>query len=319
MTPQQEAEKKVRRVLLDPDCRAALKTFGIDVELAGQGREAHARQAKPTVVVLCPTYRAPEPRMTDALTQMIHYTREQNAAIVYSSPPIQASVVHWSRNWLMSEQLKSGKPWTHGLYIDDDIVPEPDALVRLLSHKKDIIAGLCTRRNDPPVPNIRFYDKDKGVTEQIWEWPEGQLFEVDSVGTGFMLVSQHAMEQVAQAYFDCLYEKEFYGLAGAQFDKIRDIRLKKFDQDKICYWFRFLPTPNFDIEMGEDITFCFLATRYCGMKIYVDGAVTPGHLGAYPFSIRDFLPYRDMCIERAKKEGKYKTQARIEAEIQLVG
>lgn len=315
MTPQQEWDKKVRRILQDPDGRDALKRFGIDVELHDPSKE----EAKPTVVLLCPTYRNPEPQTRDALAKMVQHTNQSGKAIIYGGPPVQASVVHWSRNWLMGEQLKSGKPWTHALYCDDDMVPHEESVLRLLSHKKDIIAGHCTRRNDPPVPNIRFYDKETGDTRQIWEWPEGQVFEVDSVGTGFMLVSKNAMEQVAQVYFDCLYEKEFFGLSGSLLDNLRDARLKKFDSDKICYWFRFLPTPKGDIEMGEDVCFCFLATRYCGLKVFVDDSVRPGHIGNYAYSIQDFLPYRDMCIKRAQQAGTYKAQPRLEPEIQVVG
>lgn len=316
MTHEQEWDKKVKRILLDPDGRASLKRFGIDVELVQDKKQ---NIDKPTVVILCPTYRAPEPKMQDGLAKMVSYTREKDFAIVYGGPPIQASVVHWSRNWLISEQLKSGKPWTHVLFIDDDIVVEPDALERLLSHKKDIVAGLCTRRNDPPVPNIRFYDPDNGETRQIWDWPEQQLIEVDAVGTGLMLISQKALELTAQAYFDCEYEKEFYGLSGEKLANIKKARLDQFDKDKVCYWFRFLPTPNHNIEMGEDITFCFLAKRYCDLKVFVDTSVQPQHLGTYGYSIRDFVPFRDMCIEKAKAEGKYKVQPKIEPELEIVG
>lgn len=296
---------KVRHILTHAEGREALKAVGIDVELVSE--DEHKRSSKPIVVVLCPTYRAPEPQMQDALQAAVRFTRENNFATIYCGAPVQASVVHWSRNWLLSEQLKSGKPWTHALYIDDDIVIEPDAIARLLSHKKDIVAGLCTRRNDPPVPNMRFYDSESGDTKQIWEWPENKLIEVDSVGTGLMLLSQYATEQMAQVYFDCLYEQEFFGLSGERLDKLKDARLKEFDKNKTCYWFRFLPTPKGNIEMGEDIGFCFLAKRYAELKTFVDTSIQPGHLGLYPYSVRDFLPYRDMCIERAKLHGQYKT------------
>jgi hypothetical protein len=308
-------EKAAKKLLLKPEGRAALKKFGIDVEVVGQ-KNGHVEE-KATVVVLCPTYRAPEPQMQDALSAMVRHTRE--IATVYGGPPMSSSVVHWSRNGLISEHIKSGKPWTHVLFIDDDIVVEPDALQKLLSHKKDIIAGICTRRQDPPVPNIRYYDREAGASRQIWEWPENQLIEVDAVGTGFMLITQNALEQVAQAYFDCLWEKEFYGLAGEKLERLRAVRLKKFDDEKICYWFRFLPTPAGDIEMGEDVTFCHIAKEYCGIQVYVDTSVQPGHLGPYPFGIKDFLPYKQMCIERAKAEGTYRKQPRIESEIQIVG
>lgn len=308
-------ERKARQLLLDKRGREALKKYGIDVELVKQGPDPE----KPIVAILCPTYRSPEPQMQDALRAMVVHTGEKGIATVYTGPPVQASVVHWSRNWLLSEQIKSGKPWTHVLFIDDDIVVEPDALERLLAHKKDIVAGLCTRRNDPPVPNIRFYDKDTGETRQIWEWPENQLVEVDAAGTGLMLLSRHAVEQVAQVYFDCLWEADFYGFSGEALEKLKVTRLKAFDDKKICYWFRFLPTPKGDIEMGEDVCFCFLARRYCELPSYADTSVQPGHLGSYPFSVRDFLPYRDMCIERAKQEGTYKVQPRLEGELEIVG
>ncbi len=310
-------EKRAQQLLLNPAGREALKKYGIDVELAGEKKK---EADKPVVAILCPTYRNPEAQMRDALGSMVQCCRD-NGVTVYSGAPVQSSVVHWSRNWLLAEQLKSGKPWTHVLFIDDDIVVEPEALLKLLSHKKDIVAGLCTRRNDPPVPNIRFYDKADGTTRQIWEWPENQLIEVDSVGTGLMLLTQHAVEQTAQAYFDCLWEKEFYRLTddNERIKELKTVRLAEFDAQKTCYWFRFLPTPKGNIEAGEDIFFCYMAKTFCDISVYVDTAVQPGHLGPYPYGVKDFLPYRDLCIERAKREGTYTTQPRIEAEIQVQG
>jgi hypothetical protein len=305
-------EKAAKKLLLKPEGRAALKKFGIDVEVVGQ-KNGHVEE-KATVVVLCPTYRAPEPQMQDSLRAMVGATD----AIVYSGPPIQSSVVHWSRNAMFGEQLKSGKPWTHALLIDDDMVPEPGDLNKLLSHKKDIVAGLCTRRSDPPIPTIRYYDDETGAFEQIWEWPENKLVEVGGIGTGFMLVSKHAVEQVAQAYFDCLWEKDFYGVSDEWVNVNRDRRLKHFDETRIAYWFRFAPSLKLAIEQGEDMHFCMMARKYCGIPVFCDTSVQPGHIGQYPFGVKDFLPYRDACIQIAKEKGTYKTQPKIEAEIEIV-
>jgi len=305
MTPQEEWKKKARRLLTDPDGRKALKEYGIDVEVVEQNKPA---EEKPVVVVLCPTYRAPEPQMQDSMTAMVRYTRDNGHATVYGGPPLSSSVIHWSRNGLITEQLRSGKPWTHALLIDDDMVCQPDFLSRLLAHKKDIIAGVCTRRADPPIPNIRLFDPDTGKYNQIWEWEENALIGDHkrlAVGTGFMLVSRHALEQVATAYFECLWEKEFYGLDGERLENLKAKRLELFDKDQTCYWFRFLPSLGDPIEMGEDISFCFMATRYCDIPVYVDTSVQPGHIGSYAFSISDFLPYRDECVLRAKVEGNY--------------
>jgi hypothetical protein len=295
-------EKRARQLLLNPAGRAALKQYGIDVELA---QEKQPDKDKPIVAILSPTYRAPEPQMKDALVKMIDYTRDKDFAIVYTGAPLSASIVHWTRNWMISEQLSSGKPWTHILFIDDDIVVEPDALERLLSHKKDIVAGLCTARQDPPVPNMKTWNSERQEAEKIWDWPEGKLVSGVMVGTGLMLISKHALEQVAQVYFDCLWEQDVYGFSGEKLAAWKAARLKRFDEMKACYWFRVLPSPTGDIEMGEDMNFCYLAKTYAGIETYVDTSVQPGHIGKYPFSIRDFVPHRDECILRAKINGQY--------------
>jgi glycosyltransferase involved in cell wall biosynthesis len=298
-------EKRARQLLLNPAGRAALKQYGIDVEVV---QDKQPDKDRPIVAVLCPTYRAPEPQMKDALLKMLEYTREKDAATVYTAAPLSASIVHWTRNWLISDHINSGKPWTHVLFIDDDIVPEPDALVRLLSHKKDIVAGLCTARQDPPVPNMKTWNKERGEAEKIWDWPEGKLIDGVMAGTGLMLISKHALEQVAQVYFDCLWEQDVYGFSGEKLAAWKAARLKRFDDLKSCYWFRILPTPSGDVEMGEDMNFCYIAKTYCGIETHVDTSVQPGHIGKYPFSIRDFVPHRDECILRAKINGQYQME-----------
>ncbi|MBV9179882.1 MAG: glycosyltransferase family 2 protein [Acidobacteria bacterium] len=303
----QKAEKwrkRAKLLLLSANGRAALKDYGISVE-APEDQKQNPAEQKPIVCILCPTYRAPEPQMQDALGRMVRYTREKDIATVYAGAPLSASVVHWSRNGLITEQLKSGKPWTHILFVDDDIVVEEDHLEKLLSHKKDIVAGLCTRRTDPPIPNIRHFNEETGDFGQIWEWPEGQLLEVGGVGTGLMLITQHALEQVAQSYFDCLWEKEFYGISSERAEEIKTARLKAFDEQKLCYWFRFLPAFKSSIEYGEDVGFCMVAKRYAGISSYCDTSIQPGHIGHYSYSIRDFEPYREQSILKAKVHGQY--------------
>lgn len=299
MSVNKEWQKKVKRILMDPDGRAALKEFGIDVEISDE-----KKAEGPTVVIMVPTYRAPEPQMSDSLRAMLLKAREAGVT-VYSGPPIQASVVHWSRNRLITEQLQSGKPWTHALLCDDDMVVPEDALTKLLSHNKDIIGGICTRRNDPPIPTIRHYEPETEVFEQIWEWPLGQTFEVGGIGTGFLLVTRHAFEQVAQAYFDCLWERDYYGVGPEWIEREQAKRLKTFDEGKTAFWFRFLPSRNLGIEMGEDMSFCLIAKKYCGLSIWCDSSVQPGHLGNYDYGVKDFLPYQKMIIEEAKKTGRY--------------
>jgi len=304
MKPQDEWQKKVRRILMDPDGRAALKQYGIDVEITDEEKE----KEKPIVAILCPTYRAPEPVMQDSLRAMVLYSRERGIT-VYSGAPIQTSVVHWSRNFIVADQIKSGKPWTHVLMVDDDMKIPEDALVKLLAHQKDIIGGICTRRTDPPRPTISHYNDEKQVFEPIWEWPDNETFEVGGIGAAFLLVSRNALEQIAQAYFDCLWEKDFYKVSDEWVERVRAQRLQYFDKEKMAFWFRFLPSESLAIEQGEDMSFCLVARKYCGLSIWVDTSVQPGHLGTYDFGVKDFIPYRHEVIERAKRDGTYKPKA----------
>lgn len=303
MTPD-NWQKMARKLLMKPEGRAALKTLGIDVELVG---DKSPEAEKPTVVILMPSYRSPEPETLDAVKRMIRYTNESGKAHAYTGDTFQAGVVHWTRNWHLTKHLQSGHPWTHALLVDDDMTPEPDHLLKLLAHGKDIVSGLCTRRVLPAIPAIRSFDPSTESYDQIWEWPDNQLFDTGgSAGAAFLLVSKGAFEQVATAYFECLWERDYYGVTDEWVEREKARRLDYFDKTANCYWFRFLPSKAKAIEMGEDTSFCHIARKYCGIQIYCDSSVQPGHIGKYPFGVKDFIPHQRACIEEAKQAGTYK-------------
>lgn len=306
-------EKNAKEMLRSEKGRAALgKILGCEIIPPSEEKQ----EDKPIVAVLVPCYDHPDPKMTDAFQQL--GKASQGHCHMFAGPPVSSSVIHWSRNWLIAELIKSQKPWTHVLFMDDDIVPAPDSLIKMLSHKKDIVAGLCTRRTDPPIPNIRAYIEETGEYREMWTWPEG-LCEVGAAGTGMMLISRHALEQVAEVYFRCMYEREVFGMSDERAEKVSEERLKLFDENANAYWFRFLPCLKGSYEMGEDVSFCFVAKRYAKLEVYCDTTVQPGHVGDYVYSIPDFLPYREACIRQAIAEGKYKPTPQHEREIEIVG
>ena len=259
--------------------REALERL-LGVEIRNKPEESKPDEL-PIVACLVPCYHHPDPRMQDAFIKL--QRASAGHCHMFPGPPVSMSVIHWARNLLIAELLKTQRPWTHVLMIDDDIVPEPDALIRLLSHKKDIVLGLCTRRTDPPIPNMREFDEKTGVFRELWSWPQNQLIGDDIViggGTGLALFSRHALEQVAEAYFRCLYEREFYGMPEEKALVLQQKRLSFFDETANANWFRFLPSMDGTYEMGEDISFCFMAYRYGGVRTYCDTSVQPG--GAQP-------------------------------------
>lgn len=294
-------KKKALSLIRSKAGREAMEEIlGTKIEIVSEEQKAKSEAPKPIVAVLVPVYDHPEPRMSEAVTNMLRAAREAGACESFFGPPCSSSVIHWSRNWLIANLLKSQKPWTHVLFIDDDIVPQPDSLIKLLSHKKDIVAGLCTRRQDPPIPNVRLFDENRKLYTERWSWPENALTEVDAIGTGLMLISKHALEQVAEVYFRCMYEKEVFGISDEKKSEMQNARLKFYDDNANAYWFRFLQSLDGSCEMGEDISFCFLAKRYAGIPIYMDTGVQPGHIGDYVYSIKDFLPHQEVAIRRWK-------------------
>jgi len=307
-----------------------------------QQQSEEIKVQRPIVATLIPCYKQPHPKMQHAFAALVEHTRKHGVDI-FARPIIQSSVVHWTRNSLLADLIKSEQPFTHVLFIDDDIVPQPDYLVRMLKHNVDIIAALCTRRQDPPIPNARLYNQEAKRFEELWEFPDG-LVEVGAVGTGMFLMSRHALQQTAEIYFQCLHEKEFLGISGmlsdmkslgkeqedgwcfcgtpehsagckaariaissleSKFKIMSEERGKAFDEDANAWWFRFLACENGVGELGEDIGFCWAAHKYAGLKIYVDTTLQPEHMGDYGYSIPDFIQHRDPLIEDAKRKGRY--------------
>lgn len=302
-----DEKKLLAKLLRSGTGRLALKELtGIAIEPASE-EQVKAQANLPLVAFLNPCYEKPEPEMANAYVEMIDFTKKSGLAKVFNGPTMRgSSVVHWTRNQLIAQLMLSKLPFTHVLFMDDDIVPPPDALVKLLSHGKDIIGAVCTKRKFPPIPNIRKLMGNGFQVIYSWPQPEG-LLEVDGVGTGMMLISSWAIGRIAQAYFNCEYEKKYMGMSdgvAAQWMKRRE---EAVDDTADAFWFRFLPAMDGAGEYGEDMAFCLLAKQVCGIPIFCDTSIQPGHIGTHPYSVKDFLPYRDAMIAKAKKQGRYKS------------
>jgi hypothetical protein len=285
-------QKRVRSIIRTPEGREALRReFGLNFVFV----EDAELQNIPIIHMLMPTHSGgAKPQTNRAVEEMIMYTKGH--AIVVPDPSVSSSVVHWVRNDLVTNLYKSRKPFHYTLLIDDDIVPPKDALVKLLAWDKDIIAGACTVRQDPPMPNFRMYYPDEMTYRTAKDWralsPEGKvvkdgLIEVGGVGTGFMLIKREALETVGEYYLSCRHERDWFGLDGERLARIekgrRDLAARTLNQ----WWFEFLKQPLGEGEFGEDISFCFKATQ-CGLKVWVDTSVRCGHVGSYAYSLDDF-------------------------------
>jgi hypothetical protein len=310
-TRSQEARYPVSQFVLDKSTlRRLLKRphgFKVLEEVLAEGaKEEKARKDaenkpidRPVVAILVPSYKCPHPRMQSRVLEMKQHTLQSGVAYPMGMPLMRNSVVHWQRNDLIAELIKSERAYTHVLFIDDDIVPELDSLNKLLAHGVDIVAGLCTFRQDPPVPNARYYDEKNHRFAEMRDWSKDGLIEVDAVGTGMMLISANALQKVADVWFKCEVEKALYGLSDEKVEDWNKQRCAAFDNYPNAWWFQFLPTPDAGVrEFGEDISFCHKAKKYAGLKVWVDTTVTPEHIGEYGYSIADYKSQRRVMQER---------------------
>lgn len=305
-TEQFETDKRrVRSLAKTAEGREALRQeLGYNFLFADEA----LKDGRPLVSLLVPTRNVPAAETTRAVDAMIRASRMH--ALVTPRPGISMSVVHWSRNELLVKLRESGTPTDYVLLMDDDMEPSEDALIKLLAHDLDIVAGACTVRKDPPLPNFRLWNPELQTFHTAFEWidhlgrymGEG-LVEVGGVGAAFMLVKTTVLDKIGEYYLACRFEREHLGMSEEVAKRMEEGRRKHAKETGNEWWFQFLMHPAGDGEWGEDLSFCYKA-RECGYKVFVDTSVTPGHIGSYPFKIADYLHYQAEVLarEQAKKQ-----------------
>lgn len=149
-----------------------------------------------------------------------------------------------ARNAAAMKVLESNFDWL--FFLDSDVIPPKDAILRLMKHQKPIISGIYCRRSPPAgVPVL--------IKNGTWvtQYPKNELFEVDLVGAGCLLIHRSVLESLppqkpGKHWF-------FWGV----------------DQQSV------LPREE---AMSEDFTFCVHAKKN-GYKIWVDPTIECLHVG----------------------------------------
>lgn len=134
---------------------------------------------------------------------------------------------------------------SHILFLDDDMRLPMDTLMGLIRHDKDIVAANCARKELWPTrPTARGF---KGECVYTRKRSTG-LEEVDSIGTGVMLINTRVLKAMPQP------------------------------------WFAEVWKPETETVTGEDVYFCEQARKH-GFKVYIDHDISKGvvHMGSFEF------------------------------------
>ncbi len=108
-----------------------------------------------------------------------------------------------ARNVACQHLLQSSLQWL--FFLDSDVIPPRDAILRLMSHNKPIVSGVYCRRSPPEAIPVMM----KPVGNWITQIPSSGLMEVDCVGAGCLLIHRHVLEKIppqrpqeGKSYFD---------------------------------------------------------------------------------------------------------------------
>lgn len=196
------------------------------------------------VAVLMPSYGYPHVDTTRCLVNMTGYSWHHGLRVMQMAT-VERLTIHWAREALAREAMSwtSGLTWekfTHFLWVDDDHLFQPDALVRLARNGHlEMVSAVYYRRTGPCLPCAMLHGGDPDneyIHRPLVDIPNSGLYEVDAIGFGFCLMRADVLTKVPPSCFIV------------------------------------------NTTFGEDIVFCREA-RKRGVRIFIDGSLKIGHIG----------------------------------------
>lgn len=170
---------------------------------------------------------------------------------------VKSSLIYDARNKLVQQAIDNG--FDRILWLDSDIVFDPDLMVRLAKHIDDgleYVSGLYFKRQYPTEPVVfqtitQVQDGKELVTKALVykDYPKDQLFEVDATGFGAVMMTV---------------------------DLAKGVRSK--------FGLPFSP----HLGLGEDMSFCWRA-KQVGAKLYCDSRIKLKHIGSIAYSEATYL------------------------------
>jgi len=170
---------------------------------------------------------------------------------------VNESLVTRARNNLVAKMLFNDKA-THMMFIDADIRFQPESIFHMLMADKDVVGGLYPKKVLP----ISYVINARPGTPII-----NDVFEVDTMGTGFMMVKRAVLDKMISAYPHTKYVDDV-GL-GKQFEPFMYALFDVEIDEKGHY-------------LSEDWAFCRRWAKLGG-KVHAHSKVLLNHSGFYEF------------------------------------
>jgi hypothetical protein len=170
---------------------------------------------------------------------------------------VNESLVTRARNNLMAKMMTNAAA-THFMFIDADIRFQPESIFQMIACDKDVIGGLYPKKALPVNYVINLQPQTR---------IQGDIFTVDTMGTGFLLFKRHVYEKLIAAHPETKYVDDV-GL-GKQFEPMMYAIFDVAIDHKGHY-------------LSEDWQFCRRWSALGG-EIWAHGKVLLNHIGHYEF------------------------------------
>jgi hypothetical protein len=196
-----------------------------------------------------------EPTMTSLLRFIL---LAQQAGLQWSlDTMVNESLVTRARNNLMAKMM-SNTTATHFMFIDADIRFQPESILQMIACDKEVIGGLYPKKALP----VNYVINLKPETKI-----QGDIFTVDTTGTGFLLFKRSVYEKMIAQFPECKY--------------VDDVGLGK-QYEPMMYSIFDCKIDARGHYLSEDWLFC-RRWQDMGGEIWVHSKVLLNHIGHYEF------------------------------------
>lgn len=215
-----------------------------------------------------------EPTMTSFLRFIL---LAQQAGLNWSlDTMVNESLITRGRNNLMAKMM-TNKSATHFMFIDADIRFQPDSILQMIACDKEVIGGLYPKKALPVSYVINLKPETK---------IQGDIFTVDTMGTGFLLFKRNVYEKLCSAHPETKYVDDV-GL-GKQYEPTMFAIFDVAIDERGHY-------------LSEDWLFC-RRWQKLGGEIWAHSKVLLNHVGHYEFQ-GDLSKIDVVGQARARQEG----------------
>jgi len=231
---------------------------------ATENEELKVAKVKIFIPLICYNRSCHADYMFSMMGLISHFQSSFFGATFY--PIFFESLISRARNAAVAEFLKSD--CTHILFIDADISFDAKDVDKLIVSNKDVICS--------PYPKkyLRLDNKSKETNDLVdfavsgaAKKVDNNLYEIDSVATGFLLIKREVFEKIALFNKNLLYINDIDGYGKGS---------------KIFDFFKVGINPKTKVYDSEDWGFCNL-WRSLGEKVYARTDIQLTHWGWYAY------------------------------------